>query len=57
MLNLDEFKNTRLSESILEKTKLELVPKLIEKNMSIQEIAEVLEIDIETIRKYFQQQS
>jgi predicted transposase YdaD len=57
MLNLDEFKNTRLYESILEKTKLELVPKLIEKNMSIQEIAELLEVDVEIIRKYLQQQS
>ncbi|RUR73460.1 hypothetical protein PCC6912_56310 [Chlorogloeopsis fritschii PCC 6912] len=61
MLNLDEFKNTRLYESILTKTKLEtkleLVPKLTEKNMSIQEIAELLEVDVEIIRKYLQQQS
>jgi predicted transposase/invertase (TIGR01784 family) len=61
MLNLDEFKNTRLYESILTKTKLEtkleLVPKLIEKNMSIQEIAELLEVDVEIIRRYLQQQS
>ncbi len=57
MLNLDEFQNTRLYESILEKTKLKIVPKLADKGMSIQEIAELLELDAETIRKYLQQQS
>ncbi|MHC5674651.1 Rpn family recombination-promoting nuclease/putative transposase [Nostoc sp.] len=57
MLDLDEFKNTRLYESILEKTKLKLVPKLTERTMSIQEIAELLELDVEIIRKYLQEQS
>ncbi|MBW4561193.1 MAG: Rpn family recombination-promoting nuclease/putative transposase [Mojavia pulchra JT2-VF2] len=61
MLNLDEFRNTRLYESILAKTeqetKLKLVPKCLERGMSIQEIAEFLEVDAETIRKYLQEQS
>jgi predicted transposase YdaD len=60
MLDLDEFRNTRLYESILAKTevetKLKLVSKCIEKGMSIQEIAELLELDVETIKKYLQQQ-
>jgi predicted transposase/invertase (TIGR01784 family) len=56
MLDLDEFQNTRLYESILEKTKLNLVPKLTERGMSIQEIAELIELDVETIRKYLRQQ-
>lgn len=57
MLDLDEFQNTRLYESILEKTKLKLVPKLTERNMSIKEIAELLELDVEIISKYLQEQS
>lgn len=60
MLDLDEFRNTRLYESILAKTevetKLKLVSKCIEKGMSIQEIADLLELDVETIKKYLQQQ-
>ncbi|WP_375512332.1 hypothetical protein [uncultured Nostoc sp.] len=48
MLDLDAFKNTRLDESILAKTEVEtkliLVSKCVEKGMSIQEIAELLEI-------------
>jgi predicted transposase/invertase (TIGR01784 family) len=65
MLDLDAFKNTRLYESIVAKTKpkteletkLKLVPKCIEKGMSIQEIAEFLELDAEIIRKYLQEES
>lgn len=65
MLDLDAFKNTRLYESIVAKTKpkteletkLKLVPKCIEKGMSIQEIAELLELDTEIIRKYLQEES
>ncbi|MEH2192969.1 MAG: Rpn family recombination-promoting nuclease/putative transposase [Nostoc sp.] len=61
MLDLDAFKNTRLYESILAKTepetKLKLVTKCIDKGMSIQEIAEFLELDVETIRKYLQEES
>ncbi|MBG1267037.1 Rpn family recombination-promoting nuclease/putative transposase [Nostoc sp. WHI] len=65
MLDLDEFKNTRLYESIVAKTKpkteletkLKLVPKCVERGMSIQEIAEFLELDVEIIRKYLQEQS
>ncbi|MEH2168488.1 MAG: hypothetical protein V7K41_17900 [Nostoc sp.] len=54
MLDLDEFVNTRLYKSILEKSRLKLAPKLSDKGMSIQEIAELLEIDVEVIRKYLQ---
>ncbi|MEA5605155.1 Rpn family recombination-promoting nuclease/putative transposase [Nostoc sp. UHCC 0252] len=57
MLNLDEFINTRLYQSILEKTKLKLVPKCVGKGMNIQEIAEFLELDAEIIKKYLQEQS
>ena len=65
MLDLDAFKNTRLYEGILAKTKpkaeletkLKLAPKLTQKGMSIQEIAELLKLDAEIIRKYLQEES
>jgi predicted transposase/invertase (TIGR01784 family) len=61
MLDLDEFKNTRLYESILQRTevatKLKLASKCVERGMSIQETAEFLELDTEIIRKHLQQQS
>ena len=61
MLDLDEFQNTRLYESILQRTevgtKLKLASKLTEKGMSIQEISELLELDAQIIRKHLQEQS
>ncbi|MEH2183084.1 helix-turn-helix domain-containing protein [Nostoc sp.] len=64
MLDLDAFKNTPLYESIVAKTKpkkeletkLKLIPRCVDKGMSIQEIAEFLELNVETIRKYLQEQ-
>ncbi len=63
MLDLDEFKNTQLYESIVAKikaktelqTKLKLALKLNDKGMSVQEMAELLEIDVEIIRKYLRE--
>jgi predicted transposase/invertase (TIGR01784 family) len=51
MLDLTEFTNTRFYQSILEKTKLQMVPKLLDKGLSIQEVAEILELDVEIVRK------
>ncbi|URD53751.1 hypothetical protein [Chroococcidiopsis sp. CCNUC1] len=51
MLDLSEFKKSRLYESVLTKTKLELVPKLLEKGLSVQEVAEILELNVEEVRK------
>jgi len=64
MLNLNLFKQTKVyqeakaegkEEGKLE-SKLEIVPKLVERGMSIQEIANILDLDTETIREYLRQQ-
>jgi predicted transposase/invertase (TIGR01784 family) len=65
MLNLNTFKQTRVyqeakaegkGEGEIE-TKLKILQKLVERGMSIQEIAELLELDTDTIRKALQEQS
>ncbi len=56
MLNLSDFKKSRLYQSVREETWLELVPKLLKRGLSIEEIAETLEMDVEEIRKAAQQQ-
>lgn len=55
MLDLDELTNIRLYKSIWEKSRLKLTPKLRDRGMSVQEMAELLEIDIEVIRKYLRE--
>ncbi|MBE9048937.1 DUF2887 domain-containing protein [Nostocales cyanobacterium LEGE 11386] len=59
MLNLNLLKNTKVyQEAKAEgkeegelKAKLKIVPKLVQRGLSIQEIAELLELDTEVIRK------
>ena len=59
MLDLNLLKETKVYQEAKEegkeegelKTKLKILPKLIERGMSIQEIAELLELDTEVIRK------
>lgn len=51
MFNLNIIKDTKVYQEAKEEGKLELVPKLVNKGFSIHEIAEMLEIDVETVRK------
>jgi predicted transposase/invertase (TIGR01784 family) len=59
MLNLNLLKETRVYQEAKEegeqegelKAKLNILPKLVQRGLSIQEIAELLELDTETIRK------
>lgn len=57
MLNLGEdIEKTAFYQSILKKTKLKVVPTLLEKGLSIQEIAKSLELDLEDVRKVADEQ-
>ena len=47
----EDIKKTGYYQSILKKTKLQVVPSLVEKGLSIQEIAEMFELDVEEVRK------
>lgn len=56
MLGLSELKQTRVYQEAKEEAKLELVPRLQQRGLSLEEIAELLELDIETIRATIQKQ-
>ena len=51
MLNLSLIKHTKVYQEAKEEGKLEVVPKLLQRGLSLQEIAEILEVDVETVRK------
>ena len=60
MLDLNIIKKTKVYQEAFEEGfeegKLQLIPKLMQKGLSIQEVAELLELDQETVRQAAQQQ-
>ncbi|MDF5720013.1 MAG: Rpn family recombination-promoting nuclease/putative transposase [Rhizonema sp. PD37] len=59
MLNLESLRKSKVYQEGVEegilKTKLETIPRLIKLGLSIEQIAESLELDVETVRKNAQQ--
>jgi predicted transposase YdaD len=51
MFSLDEFKQSRLYQEIKNESKLEITPALVERGFSIEEIAEILNVDVEKVRQ------
>ena len=60
MLNVNFIRGTKVYQEAKEEGALEvtikLVPKLLQKGLSIQEVAEILELDVEEARKAAREQ-
>ncbi len=50
-LESDEFENAELYQKAKQESKLEIAPKLLQKGLSIQEVAEILELDVHLLAK------
>ena len=50
-LEAAEFQNTEIYQQAKQESKLEIAPKLLKKGMSIQEVAELLELDVHLLAK------
>jgi predicted transposase/invertase (TIGR01784 family) len=46
-----ELQNTELYQQAKQESKLEIAPKLLKKGLSIQEVAEILELDVHLLAK------
>lgn len=57
MFGTAEWKQTRFYQEVAEEAKLETVPRLLKKGLTVQEIAELLELDIKTVQKVAKEQS
>ncbi len=44
--DLDDFKNSDLYQQAKEENKLEIAPRLLQKGLSVEEVAELLELDV-----------
>jgi predicted transposase YdaD len=52
MLNLtNDIKNTAYYRSVMENTKLEIVPELLEQGVTVEQIAKALKLDVEEVQK------
>jgi predicted transposase YdaD len=47
----DEFQSTAIYQQAKQESKLEIAPKLLKKGLSIQEVADILELDVHLIAK------
>lgn len=57
MFGLSEWKQTRFYQDVREETKLEAVPRLLKLGLTVEQIAEALELNIETARQAAEDQS
>jgi predicted transposase YdaD len=48
-LELEELKSTEIYQKAKEDHKLEIAPKLLQKGLSVEEVAEILELDVGSI--------
>ena len=59
MLNLDSLKQSKVYQEAIEEgsllTKLKAIPRLLKLGLSVEQIAESLELDVETVRNSTQQ--
>jgi predicted transposase YdaD len=44
--DLDDFKNSELYQQAKEENKLEIAPRLLKKGLSVEEVAQLLELDV-----------
>lgn len=61
MLSMELIKGTRVYEELREEAeqeaKIEIIAKLLQRGMSVEELAEILELDVEVVRKVAEEQS
>jgi predicted transposase YdaD len=57
MLSLELIRGTRVYEELKEEVQIEIIAKLLQRGMSVQEVAEILELDVEVIRNVAGEQS
>lgn len=57
MFGLTEWRQTRFYQEVQEETKLETVPRLLQVGLSIEQIAQALELDVEVVRQVVDKQN
>jgi predicted transposase YdaD len=56
MFGLTEWQQTRFYQEVKEETKLEAIPRLLKMGLSVEQIAEALELKIEVVQQAIEKQ-
>lgn len=57
MFGLTEWRQTRFYQEVEQETKLKTVPRLLNTGLSIEQIAQALDLEVEVVRKAIEKQS
>lgn len=57
MLGLTEWQKTRFYQEVKEETKLETIPRLLNEGLTVEQIARILELEIEVVKQAIKTQS
>ncbi|WP_370567153.1 DUF2887 domain-containing protein [Dolichospermum sp. LEGE 00240] len=57
MFGLTEWQKTRFYQEVEEETKLKTIPRLLNEGLTVEQIARILELDIEVVKQAIKQQS
>ena len=57
MFGLTEWRQTRFYQEVEQETKLKTVPRLLNMGLSVEQIAQALELEVEVVRKAIEKQS
>jgi predicted transposase YdaD len=57
MLGLTEWQKTRFYQEVEEETNLKTIPRLLNERLTVEQIARILELEIEVVKQAIKQQS
>ncbi|NET01428.1 MAG: Rpn family recombination-promoting nuclease/putative transposase [Sphaerospermopsis sp. SIO1G1] len=57
MFGLTEWRQTRFYQEVEEETKLETIPRMLEEGITVEQIARILQLDVETVQQAMKKQS
>ncbi len=52
MFGSEDLRKTRFAQELIQETKLEIIPRLLSKGLSVEKVAEILKLTPEQVREY-----
>jgi predicted transposase YdaD len=52
MFGVEDLRNTRFAQELMEEATLKIIPRLLSKGFSVEEIAEIIDLSADKVREY-----